>query len=119
MPRMKTYGGGCHCGKVRYEVSFDLGTVMACNCSICGKRGTLLAFVTPDQFKLLKGDDALTDYQFNTMNIHHLFCTTCGIGSFGRGTGPGGKAMVAVNTRCLDDVDVKALEVKWFDGKSL
>ena len=119
MSELKTYSGGCHCGKVRYEVELDLGSpVMSCNCSMCGRAGTLLTFVPAEQFKLLSGEEVLNDYQFNTKQIHHLFCKTCGIKSFARGTGPGGASMVAINARCLDDVDLTALNVNSFDGKS-
>ena len=112
MTEMKTYTGGCHCGKVRYEVKADLGRVTACNCSICAKTGWLLAFVPADQFTLLSGEDALSDYQFGKKRIHHLFCSSCGIRSFGRGTGPDGRQMRAINVRCLDEVDIGALEIK-------
>ena len=83
------------------------------------RKGTLLAFVPAAKFELVSGEDALTDYQFNSMNIHHLFCSTCGIGSFGRGTGPDGKAMASINVRCLDGVDLDALTITPFDGASL
>lgn len=116
---MTKHTGGCHCGKVRYEVETDLATVMSCNCSICQKRGALLTFVPTPQFTLLAGEDALTDYQFNKKIIHHLFCGTCGVGSFARGVAPDGSEMVAVNVRCLDDVDPAALTVTPFDGKSM
>jgi hypothetical protein len=114
------YKGGCHCGKVQYRVQADLGgTLMTCNCSICKRTGSVLAFVQPEQFKLEKGDSALTDYQFNRKAIHHLFCATCGIRSFARGAGPDGKPMVAINVRCLDGVDLGSLKTKEFDGASL
>jgi hypothetical protein len=113
------HSGGCHCGAVRYEVETDLGRVMACNCSLCQKRGYLLTFVPAAKFALLSGEDALTDYQFNKKIIHHLFCRTCGVSSFARGRAPDGAEMVAVNVRCLDDVDPDALSVTPFDGKSL
>jgi hypothetical protein len=117
---MKKYTGGCHCGKVRYETSTDLEKpVMACNCSICSKKAGLLTFVKADSFTLLSGNDALTDYQFNKHRIHHLFCATCGVQSFARGTGPDGVEMVAINARCLDDVDSSALKVNNIDGKSM
>ncbi len=115
----RVYQGGCHCGKVRYEVTADLDRVMACNCSICAKRGSILAFAAEPQFKLLSGEDALTDYQFNKRIIHHLFCGTCGVAAFARGTAPNGQPMVAINVRCLDDVDVSTLTITPFDGKSL
>jgi len=118
---MTKYTGGCHCGNVRYEIDADLSSgVMSCNCSICSKRGYLLAFVAPEQFKLVAGEEALSDYQFNTKAIHHLFCKNCGVGSFCRGAGPDGKIMCGINVRCLDEgVDVSALPVKQVDGKRL
>ena len=118
MPSPKTYHGGCHCGRVAFDVTADLTSTITCNCSICQKTGMILAFVPEDQFTLLSGSDDLADYQFNKKVIHHLFCSTCGVRSFGRGTGPGGKAMVAVNVRCLDDVDLAALSPKAIDGRS-
>jgi hypothetical protein len=111
------YTGGCHCGAVKYEVEMDLGKVMACNCSICGKSGTLLQFVPEDKFTLTSGDDSLTAYTFNKHVILHNFCKTCGIKSFARGKKPDGTAMVAINARCLDGIDVFALEVTQFNGR--
>lgn len=112
------YTGGCHCGAVRYGVSTDLGAVISCNCSICQKKGTLLNFVPEGEFILQSGEDKLTDYQFNKEIIHHLFCSTCGVTSFARGTDPQGRAMVAVNVRCLDGIDLDSLTVVNFDGRS-
>ena len=110
--------GSCHCGKVRYEADLDLGAGTGkCNCSICAKRGALWAFGKPSQVKILKGESALTDYQFGKKRIHHLFCATCGIQSFAHGKGPGGAEMVAVNVRCLDGVEVDSLPVKKVDGR--
>ena len=119
MGAIETYTGGCQCGKVRYTVKLDLEKpVISCNCSMCGRSGTLLAFVPADQFSLTSGEDVLTDYQFNKHVIHHLFCGVCGIKSFARGVGKGGVATVAINTRCLDGVDPARLNVMPFDGKS-
>lgn len=119
MPETRKYAGGCHCGKVRYEVITDLGRVVSCNCSICSKRGHLLTFVAPEQFTLLAGEDSLADYQFNKQRIHHQFCTVCGVGSFGWGTSHSGEKRYSINVRCLDDVDLTTLELTHFDGKSL
>jgi hypothetical protein len=119
MNQVKTYSGGCQCGRVRYDVKLDLSQpVLSCNCSMCGRTGTLLAFVLPEQFTLKTGEDSLTDYQFNKHVIHHLFCNVCGVKSFARGTGPNGQSTYAINVRCLDDVDLDALTVKKVDGKS-
>ncbi len=113
------YTGGCHCEKVRFEVEMDLKEVISCNCSICSKKGSLLAFVPAENFKLLSGEGDLKDYQFNKRVIHHYFCSNCGVSSFSKGIGPDGKEMRAINVRCLDNVDIEKLQVKKFDGKSL
>jgi len=118
MTDLKTYAGSCHCGKVKYDVAIDLANVMTCNCSICSRTGSIMAFVPEEQFTLRAGADAQTDYQFNKMNVHHLFCSTCGVRSFGRGTGRDGKGMYMINVRCLEGVDPKALTIKEVDGKS-
>jgi hypothetical protein len=119
MDESKTYEGGCHCGRVRYEVRLDLSKpVLACNCSMCGRSGSLLTFVPTDSFTLRAGQDALTDYQFNKHVIHHVFCKICGMKSFAHGEKPDGTAMVAINARCLDDVDLDALTVMKVDGKA-
>jgi hypothetical protein len=119
MSEPKKYSGGCQCGKVRFEVKVDLEKpVISCNCSMCGRSGTLLTFVPATQFTLLSGEDVLTDYLFNKHAIHHLFCKVCGIKSFARGSLPDGSPMAAINTRCLDEVDLQKLKVNQFDGKS-
>ncbi|WP_413288095.1 GFA family protein [Bdellovibrio sp. HCB337] len=112
------YVGGCHCGKVRYEVEMNLEGLIECNCSICSRKGHILGFTSEDNFKLLSGNDVLKDYQFGAKRIHHYFCTNCGIGPFGMGTGQDGKKMRAINVRCLEGVDVAKLSVKQIDGKS-
>ena len=116
---MTLHTGGCHCGAVRYEVESELDQAMACNCSICTKRGHLLSFVPADRFRLLSGEERLTDYRFGGMVIHHVFCATCGVGSFARGAMPDGTAMVALNMRCVDGVDVGSLTLTPFDGRGL
>jgi hypothetical protein len=111
--------GSCHCGAVRYEATLDLEQpVIACNCSICGRSGSLLSFIPESGFVLKSGEDALTDYQFNKHHIHHVFCGKCGIKSFARGKRPDGAPMVAINVRCIEDVDLNALKITNFDGKS-
>jgi hypothetical protein len=116
----RTYHGSCHCGAVRFDAkSPPITQAIACNCSMCRRKGTLLAFIPASDFTLQSGEDALVDYQFNRKIIHHLFCRTCGVTSFARGTMPDGTATVALNARCLDNVDPDALKITPFDGKSL
>ncbi len=115
----QTYTGGCQCGKVRYEVRAEINKVVSCNCSRCSKWGALLSAVPVSDFKLLSGDDAVTDFQFNKHLVHHPFCATCGIQSFAYGKAPSGEDKVVINVRCLDGVDPGAFEVMTFDGRSL
>ncbi len=119
MSEAMSYDGGCHCGRVRFTTVANLSSVIACNCSICTKRGLLLTFVPASRFTLHSGEDGLVDYQFGAHRIHHLFCATCGVESFARGTAPDGSEMRAVNVRCLDGVDVAALTPTPFNGKDL
>jgi hypothetical protein len=110
--------GSCHCGAVRYRARLDLDKgVLSCNCSMCGRSGTLLTFIPAADFTLLSGQDALTDYQFNKHVIHHNFCKVCGIKPFARGRDQHGGETIAVNARCLEGVDVEALAVKRWNGR--
>jgi hypothetical protein len=113
---MVTRTGGCHCGRVRFEVTSpkDL-RVTYCNCSVCAKVGFLHLIVPKSRFKLLSGEAQLTSYQFNTRTAQHLFCSTCGVKSFYvPRSHPDG---FSVNARCLDDVDIESLPIASFDGK--
>lgn len=115
---MTTYTGGCHCGKVRYEVDTELSSVISCNCSHCGMKGLLLVFVPVDSFRLLSGEDSLTEYRFNKKQIEHLFCKECGVQSFSYGADTDGNRMAAINVRCLDSVNVEEVSATPFDGRS-
>lgn len=108
--------GGCHCKAVRYEVETDLEQILVCNCSHCQIKGLLLHFVDKDKFKLLSGEEQLTEYQFNKKTIRHLFCKICGVESFAEGvTFP----KTALNVRCFDDIDISSLTLTPFNGKDL
>ncbi|HTY51409.1 MAG TPA: GFA family protein [Steroidobacteraceae bacterium] len=113
---MITHRGGCHCGRVRFEVQAPARIgVSDCNCSICSKSGYLHLTVPQSRFKLLSGADALVAYQFNTNTAKHLFCSTCGIKSFYvPRSHPDG---YSVNARCLDAGTVEELVVTAFNGQ--
>jgi hypothetical protein len=108
--------GGCHCGAVRFRVTADLDRVTQCNCSMCTKKGILHLIVPPEQFTLLRGNDALVTYEFNTRTAKHRFCRTCGIHAFYVPRSDPDK--IDVNVRCLDDVDLAAIAIKPFDGRN-
>ena len=119
MAEAKTYTGGCHCGRFAFEASADLDNVISCNCSICSKRGLMLTFVSPEQFKLTRGTrEELKSYQFNKKVIDHVFCPDCGVEAFASGKRPtDGQAMYAINVRCLEGVELTALQPKLVDGR--
>ena len=113
---MITHAGGCHCGRVRFEVQApaDL-SVTECNCSICSKTGYLHLIVPNSRFRLVQGADALTEYQFNTATARHLFCSVCGIKSFYvPRSHPDG---YSVNARCLDEGTVNSIEISRTNGR--
>lgn len=115
-----TIKGSCHCGRVAFEVDADLpASVMACNCSICSRKGALMWFVGRDQLRLLTPENNASTYLFNKHVISHRFCATCGIHPYGEGVDPGGNPMAAVNARCLEGVDIDALAVQHYDGRSM
>ncbi len=113
------YTVNCHCGAVTGTVKADFASGITCNCSICRRKGHILAFTSPDTFKLETTRDDITVYTFNTHNIRHQFCKTCGCAPFGEGTGPDGKPMVAINLRCIDDFNLDSITITAFDGARL
>ena len=112
---MMWYSGGCHCGAVRFEVEApDEVEVERCNCSICSKSGFLHLIVPKSRFKLLRGDEALATYTFNSGVARHLFCNSCGIKSFYiPRSNPDG---VDVNVNCLD-AQPPHMRIVAFDGQ--
>jgi centromere protein V len=109
--------GGCHCGRVRFEVTAPAAiTVAECNCSICAKSGYLHLIVPKSCFRLLQGEDSITTYRFNTGAAQHRFCKVCGIKSFYvPRSHPDG---ISVNARCLDPGTVTRMDVQPFDGRN-
>ncbi len=113
------YRGSCHCGRVAFDVEGEIKGAMACNCSICQRRGSLLWFVPRDKFQLLTPEDSASTYTFNKHVIKHRFCPVCGIHPYGEGVDPKGNAMAAINIRCLEGLDLDAIPVQHFDGRAL
>jgi len=113
---MITHRGGCHCGKVRFEVDAPAELeVQLCNCSICTMTAYLHLIVPKARFRLLEGNDELTTYTFNTGVAQHHFCATCGIKSFYvPRSNPDG---ISVNARCLEPDTISHIHIADFDGR--
>ena len=110
------HAGGCHCGRVRFEVEAPAELeVTECNCSICSRSGFLHLIVGRERFRLLQGEEVLSTYRFNTQTAQHTFCSLCGIKSFYvPRSHPDG---YSVNARCLDEATVRSLRIDTFDGQ--
>ena len=114
---MTTHKGGCHCGRVRFEVDAP-GDIEAdqCNCSICRKSGYLHMIVPKQDFRLMAGEDDLETYTFNTKVARHYFCRHCGIKSFYvPRSHPNG---ISVNANCLEPETILSLQITPFDGSN-
>ena len=114
MTALVTHRGGCHCGAVAFEVDAPARlTVSDCNCSICRMSGYLHLIVPRTRFRLLRGQDSLSTYTFNTGTARHLFCRHCGIKSFYvPRSNPDG---YSVNLRCLDRANIEDVTIEPFD----
>ena len=109
-----THHGSCHCGAVAFEVDAPATIdALECNCSICRMTGFVHLIVPRSRFRLLRGEDALTEYRFGTGVARHRFCKICGVkGFYIPRSHPDG---VDVNVRCLDRATVSEVRVSLFD----
>lgn len=106
--------GGCHCGQVRFRVLLHSNAALACDCSICAKKGFINIIVAAEDFQLIQGEDSLQTYRFNTGVAQHRFCRTCGIHPFTRPRShPDG---YDINARCLDN-GLDGLDIVPFNGQ--
>lgn len=109
--------GSCHCGAVTFEAKAPAdATVLICNCSICKMTGFQHLIVNHDQFKLLSGEDKLTQYQFNTKQAKHLFCIQCGVKSFYQPRSH--PESWSININCIDNIDPNTWQTQNFDGQN-
>jgi hypothetical protein len=119
--------GRCHCGAIAFEIDGAIPEKLTrCTCSFCSKRGRLIAYYRPEQFRLtaLPGGDTI--YRWNSKLIAHHFCATCGCGIFsdspnyGRdGNWDGKTRRVGVEARLFDDFDAAVAPITVIDGKNL
>ncbi|MBO9575756.1 MAG: GFA family protein [Sphingobium sp.] len=120
---LRTYFGSCHCGEVTFAAEIDLAAGSGrCNCSICTKRRQWSVNIKPEAFRLLRGEDKLSDYQFGTNSGHHRFCSHCGCAPFGDGhVAEIGGDYVSIAIACLDEVspeELAAIPVRYADGRN-
>lgn len=71
----------CHCGAVVLELELPHGVVdpRRCDCSLCRRKGAIVASVPLSGLHVVAGEDDLCCYQFNTFTAKHYFCGRCGI----------------------------------------
>ncbi|NIA27071.1 MAG: GFA family protein [Desulfobulbaceae bacterium] len=114
---MTTHKGGCHCGRVRFEVAAQAEIEAdQCNCSICRMTGYLHLIVPKEDFRLIAGEDDLETYTFNTGVAQHTFCRHCGIKSFYvPRSHPSG---ISVNVNCLEPETIQSITITPFDGSN-
>ncbi|QNL18695.1 GFA family protein [Hyphobacterium sp. CCMP332] len=112
---VKPRSGGCHCGAVRFTADLpDSVVALSCNCSNCAMTGFIHVIVEPENFHLEKGEDAQSEYTFNTHTAKHLFCKTCGVKSWYYPRSHPDK--VSVNLRCFDSDQGLSGRIADFDG---
>ncbi|MFA6053403.1 MAG: GFA family protein [Methylobacter sp.] len=102
---METKKGSCHCGAVEFEVDLENGleNIRRCNCSLCRRKGAIIASAPISRLRVTKGADMLTLYQWNTMTAKHYFCKVCGIYTHHqRRSNPG---EFGFNVACIEGVD--------------
>lgn len=110
--------GSCHCGRIAFEVEADFSQAVDCNCSLCRRRGGLLAFVPRSRLRLRTPVENLSTYRFNRHVIAHHFCSACGVAPFAEADTESGEKGAMINLRCLPDFDLDSVEVIKFDGAS-
>ena len=110
--------GSCHCGRIAFEVEGQPEQLIRCNCSHCARKGFLLWFVPREAVALKTPEADMATYTFNKHVIQHHFCPNCGCAPLGFGE-HGGKAMAAVNVRCLPGMDTAEIPIREVDGRSL
>jgi hypothetical protein len=100
----------CHCGQVEAEINIpdNFKKVIKCNCSICKRKGAVMSVVKNENFKIIKGKDKLSLYQFYTNVAKHYFCSNCGI--YTHHNPRSNPAMTGFNLGCLDEVDTFQLK---------
>lgn len=113
---MSVFRGGCHCGRIEFEVEGDLERVSICSCSLCSKQGYMHWLVSRAEFKLVSAPQNLATYSFTTARARHHFCTKCGTAPFSIPRAH--PHSIDVNVRCLEGVEYGTLAIQYLDRQS-
>ena len=109
--------GSCHCGSVEFELDLPDGLldIRRCDCSLCRKRGAIAASIPLSGIHIIKGQEHLTLYQFNTKTAKHFFCANCGIYTHHqRRSNP---TQYGFNVACLEGINpLKIDDIPTYDG---
>ena len=71
--------------------------------------------VKNEDFRVKKGEDQLTMYQYHTNIAKHYFCSKCKI--YTHHNPRSAPHMTGINLGCIDDIDTTKLkDVAFFDG---
>jgi hypothetical protein len=114
---MQKYRGSCHCGAVEFEIESDFPELTTCDCSICRRKNAVMVKVHESQFKLLSGEDDLSEYRFHTMTARHFFCSICGIYPFHRKRVT--PNYLGINIFCLDNFDPSGIPIRQTVGAAM
>jgi hypothetical protein len=114
---VSTHAGSCHCGGIRFTVTYDPVELTTCDCSLCVKRNALMAKVPEAALEVLQGQDLLATYEWNSRRAKHHFCRRCGLYVFHRKRAA--PDHFGINIFCLDGFDVTSLPVRATEGAGM
>jgi len=115
--REKQFRGSCHCGMVQFRILTNAPELTTCDCSICKRKNALMVKVHESKFKLISGEEYLTEYQFHTHTAKHYFCNKCGIYPFHRKrVSP---EFYGINVFCLEEFILNGIAIRETNGAKM
>ncbi|MGE0661124.1 MAG: GFA family protein [Reyranellaceae bacterium] len=114
---MTVHPGSCHCGAVVFRIDAEIVELTTCDCSLCVKKNALMTRVPESALTIVKGEDSLTLYQWNTKRAKHYFRRHCGIYVFHRKRSQ--PDHFGVNVFCLDGFDHTNVPVRATEGRGM
>lgn len=101
------YEGNCHCGRIKFTAEVNIESALRCNCSICIRKNAVMLLAENNSFTLIKGENSLSKYQFNTEIAKHYFCKNCGIYTHHKPRS--NPNIIRINAGCIDAIDTLSL----------